>query len=79
MHAVYASHSERCWRARQGRDRCPAFTLIELLVVTAILALLVAILLPTLQRVRKQAKAAACQAELRPKVTAISVMLTCRP
>jgi prepilin-type N-terminal cleavage/methylation domain-containing protein len=45
-----------------------AFTLIELLVVISILVLLMAVLLPTLQRARNQARAAACQAKLRQRL-----------
>jgi prepilin-type N-terminal cleavage/methylation domain-containing protein/prepilin-type processing-associated H-X9-DG protein len=50
-------HPPRCGRK--------AFTLIELLVVIAIVALLMAILMPALQRVRRQARAVACQGNLR--------------
>lgn len=55
-------HTGKCQSSPENRD---GFTLIELLVVISILVLLMAILLPTLQRVRKQAKAVACQANLR--------------
>lgn len=49
--------------SNKRRDR--GFTLIELLVVIAIIALLLAILMPALQRVKDQAKATRCLANLK--------------
>jgi len=50
-----------------------AFTLIEILVVLAIIAVLAAILLPVLSRVREKGRAAVCQSNLKQIGTAITM------
>lgn len=50
---------------RQRNEREQAFTLIELPVVISIVVMLMALLFPALSRARKQARAVACQANLR--------------
>ena len=52
-----------------------SFTLIELLVVISIIALLIALLMPALQKARKVAQAAMCMGNSRQYVTAISSYL----
>jgi prepilin-type N-terminal cleavage/methylation domain-containing protein len=49
------------------------FTLIELLVVVSIIALLVAIFIPTLKSSRNHAKAIVCQSNLRQWGTTLSL------
>jgi prepilin-type N-terminal cleavage/methylation domain-containing protein/prepilin-type processing-associated H-X9-DG protein len=56
--------------------RQKGFTLIELLVVISIVVLLVAILLPTVQRVRRQAKAVICQSNLKQWGTVFTMYTT---
>jgi len=59
--------SMRCLKSRKGAG---AFTLVELLVVIAIIALLMAILMPALNRAREHGKRAACFGNVRQLILA---------
>ena len=58
------------------RTRERGFTLIEMMIVVAIIAILVAILVPNFMRARAQAQTAACEANLKEIATALELYQT---
>lgn len=64
-HSVLSVNSSEIGERVRDFRRSFAFTLVELMVVVAIMAMLLMILLPNLQRTREQARSASCQNNLR--------------
>jgi prepilin-type N-terminal cleavage/methylation domain-containing protein/prepilin-type processing-associated H-X9-DG protein len=67
--------SEHSCRRQNKQLKSNGFTLIELLVVIAIIALLMGVLLPSLNKVRRQAKKIACISNMRQTGVALQAYL----
>ena len=67
--------ASRYLRPGSNRPSYNGFTLIELLIVIAIIALLMGILLPSLNRTRRQAKKIACFSNIRQMGVALQAYM----
>ena len=66
-------HRDQRTSPHRHRSRADGFTLVELLVVVAIIAVLIALLLPTMSKVREVAERAACLSDRKQNLVSFSV------